>query len=370
MPTLQQSYVQRMYQPIVGIFFLLAALIFTGVVYAGLSKTVITVTTIPQPLHETITVTIGPKDNVGPLYLHGTVTTTPLSETVTAKPSGEGPLVPAHAHGTVTFHNTSTKSQPLSAGTRLQADNGVIVRTTNRVDIAPGSTVHDDAVADPLGDEGNVVPGRFVIVALWPGLQDKIYATSDQAFTGGSVQQSGGLSLTDLTTASDQAEKNIRQKLGQSFPGALKQLAAIDVVAVPPANQPSDTYAVTVNMKATTVTYSTDQLNALIQAGLNKLVPTGQTLKSIDRPILSIDSQPTDQEVVVTITAKGLSELSPTSPVFQTTQFIGLDQNAIVAKLSGTSAVKDIRLRFSPPWRTVAPNQPDQIKIIIKSSAS
>ena len=363
MATLQQSHLEKFYRPFVALFFLAAALIFGGVVYAGSASTVITATTVPQPIKTTITITVGPKTNGGELYLTGQVVSSTEKASTTAKPSGAGPEVPAHAHGTITFHNETNKTQPLTTGTRVQSASGIIFRTQQRVDVPAGGTITTDVVADPVGKDGEVDPGHFVIVALWPGLQSKIYATSDQAFTGGLVQQAGGLGVEDLTKASNEAEKEIRQRVGSSQSGKLIILSPTEVGTVPPSDQPSDSYAVTVSMKVLTITYPAAQLESLIRSRIGQLVPDGQVLQDIQQPELSLHDQPTSDEVVIDVNVKATSVIDTHSSLLDSKQLTSLTEPAVSAKLSGSSLLKNIVVKISPPWRTVTSNRADRVTV-------
>ncbi len=204
MASLRHAQLQWNYRFISATFVVLVVGVIGGIAYAAWSKTVITVTPRRLPVSATFTVIVAPtgQETTG---LSGTVATEERSATVTVQPKQSGATVPAYAAGRVTFRNLTAKDQPLATGTRLRSATGVIVRTTARVDVPAGGTVGADVIADPLGADGNLPPGRFIIVALWPGLQDKIYADSAAAFTGGLAAGGSTLSISGVATGPDGA---------------------------------------------------------------------------------------------------------------------------------------------------------------------
>src|SRR5690349_13048915 len=128
MPDITQAHVQRFYRPLIIGFVILAIGLIGGVLYTSAGGTTIRVTPTLTSVTTTFSLTVSPSP-AGETDLAGTVTGEPLTASVTATPSAEGADVPAHATGTVTIKNTSGGAQALAASTRLQAENGVIVRT-------------------------------------------------------------------------------------------------------------------------------------------------------------------------------------------------------------------------------------------------
>lgn len=365
MSRLHQAHLQRMYGPIGAGFAVVTLALLGGVLYLGATRTTITVTPKLKTVTDTLQLTIGPADNSSPDRLTGTISSSTMTEQAIATPNGQGAETPAHAHGTITIKNTSTQSQPLAARTRLQAENGQIVRTTARVDVPASGSVDATVTADALGLEGNIAPGKFVIVALWPGLQDKIYGQSTTTLTGGTIRAGSTLSLDALTDASDEAQAKIRTSFGQNEPGTMKILVPVSVATSPKPEVPSDQYAVTVVMKAITVTYPNEVLQSLISARLKERLAVDEVLRSVTAAEIKAGEQPTADTLVVTVTAKGDAAVSSTAPLLQPAQFVSRDRSAIVTQLLGSDAVKSAAVVFSPAWRRSAPNQPDRITVVV-----
>ena len=369
MSTLKNAHVQNIYRPVSIVFAVLVVLFIVGVVYAGWSSSVITVTPKLNQVNASFPVTIGGETTDGSA-LAGTVTTEEKSATVTVTPTGTGAPVPAHASGQVTIKNTTAKEQPLAVGTRLQADSGVIVRTTQRVDVPANGDVEVTTIADPLGETGNLPPGKFVIVALWPGLQDKIYGQSTVTFSGGLAAGGTSLSLEELTTASDQAVAKISLEVGTSRPGFYISLEPTSVVSDPKPEVASASYAVTVTMRVTTVTYPTAELQQLITQELTKALALNQTLQEPEAPSFRIDDRPTTDRIVLHVDVASAAYASSTSPLLQRATFTGLTVEEITKKLADQSIIKSSQVKLSPWWRSTAPVQADRITLIILPAQS
>ncbi len=123
--------------------------------------------------------------------------------------------------GQVTLVNTTGKDQPLRATTRLLTASGVLYRLRNFVTVPAGGQIVAEAYADQAKPESAVPAStKFTIPGLWSGLQDKIYAVSNQVIDYQSNSQPVVLA-TDLEQAITQA----KQAAAEQAKGQLAQQA-------------------------------------------------------------------------------------------------------------------------------------------------
>ncbi|MBI5466824.1 MAG: baseplate J/gp47 family protein, partial [Candidatus Kerfeldbacteria bacterium] len=364
MAELRQAQLQRMYRFVILGFVVLVLGVSAGVGYAAWSKTTVTITPRRVPLTADFSVTVAAASSEA-TTLVGTVASETKSATVTVTPEQQGTPIPAHATGQVILTNTTAKDQPLAAGTRLKADNGVIVRTNSRVDVPAGGTVKATVTADLLGEEGNLPAGHFIIVALWPGLQDKIYADSEVAFSGGLASGGATLAVADLTAASDRAQADIVKTLPANRPGTIVVTAPESVTTNPTASTPSTSYEVTVKLKVVTVTYSANELSTLIGQQLRSSLADDQELSSVDEPRVTLGEQPSADSVILDVTALGQATIAKNSPRIARSAFVGKSAQEISSQLLGTDVVKSVVISFSPWWRTTAPERADRIVVVL-----
>ena len=90
--------------------------------------------------------------------------------------------VGAEIIGRVTIKNEYSKNQPLVATTRLLSSDDKLFRIKNTVNIPAGGSVEVEIYTDNPGEDMAIYPDRFTIPGLWAGLQDKIYAESQEKF--------------------------------------------------------------------------------------------------------------------------------------------------------------------------------------------
>jgi len=367
MATLQQSYLQGIYRPIIWVFVGLAVIILGIAGYTGCSNTVISL--VPRPKLVTIqkTFLVSPNQVEGQPWINGQVSLTEEQATVVVPASTNSQQVPGRARGTVTFSNTTTRDQPLVAGTRLAATNSLIFRTVSRVNIPARGTVEAEVQADVEGAAGDVEPGRFTIVALQPATQSLIYATSAKKFTGGTIAQSGTLSVDDLTAASNQAREEIRARVGATEPGKIINLEPLSVVTEPAADIPSSQYRVIVKMRVQKTVYDQPDLDRQLNDLLLAALPVDLALVAIESPVVVPTEQPASNSIVIDVASRGYGIVTTAAAWLQPGVFIGLNRTEIMTALLGTNLVERAEGKFSPWWRQTAPDRPDRITIDLSS---
>lgn len=372
MASLQQTYLRRAYRFMLLFFSIGVFLVFAAVIYLGWSSSIITITPRLKPVSATFSVLISADQttSVADRRITGRMDNKPLTDSLVIEPSSSAALTPDHAHGPMIIKNTTASAQPLVAGTRLRSPSGVIVRTTKRVDVPARGQATAEVVADPLGAEGEVGPGRFTIVALSTSQQANIYGQADRALTGGLISPGQQLALADLTAASNQIEKNIRAKFGQSEPGVLRLLLPDKVSAIPPADQPSAKYDVTVAMTGMTIEYDQTDLNRIISAELSKGLATGEEVVDWTAPEPRVNGLPSGGQLLITLVVDGRFQLSRTDALFQAASYRQLDRSAILQRLNGHDLIDSAEVKISPWWRRTTPHQANRIKIIIKPAAT
>lgn len=145
------------------------------------------------------------------------------SHIVTVAKSGTA-TAPVKASGTVILYNAySTSAQNLLINTRLTKPDGKIYFTDKAVTI-PGQTTKNGVAtpgsievtvtAEKPGEEYNSDPTDFKILGFKGSAKyDKIYGRSKTALSGGTNELQNTITLTEATTAYEQAKGGLRDKL-------------------------------------------------------------------------------------------------------------------------------------------------------------
>ncbi|MFA5995478.1 MAG: baseplate J/gp47 family protein [Patescibacteria group bacterium] len=214
--------IQRHYTPLVIIFIGVTVLIGLLVYYLAFNKTTITIHTAPVAETQTFSYSNDQLDAV-------LVNTNLTAIEFTYSDISESTPVPSTARGTVVIENHYSADQPLVRTTRLLSTEDVLFRTDKTVVVPSGGSVTVPVYADEPGETGNIPPSKFEIVALWAGLKDKIYATSQAAMTGGVINESI-LTQNDMANAKLAAETAWREQAST----ALNKLAQTEATGITP----------------------------------------------------------------------------------------------------------------------------------------
>lgn len=224
------------------------------------------------------------------------------------------------ATGTVTLSNEwDSLPHTLAAGTTLKAQNGNQYITTVEATI-PGATstlVNGKVVITPgkqsvaieaaaPGDGYNSSPTSFTIPSLPSAQQDKIYGTSNSAFTGGSSKIVTVVTQDDIDKLTTNVKKqNVDEaivdikaqatdkvyldKAVQTVSQDVSSSAGVDVVA--------DSSEVTVKGKFQVIAFAKKDQDELIRKLLEGKIPQGQTLASSGDGV-SVDNSQSDLNLV------------------------------------------------------------------------
>ena len=201
---IRKSKIEKYYQKIVIIFIVLTVIIVGLIIYFSFSKTIVSVTPKLSDQDTTFRMFISQtEDTNNPESIKGAILEITSEESQTYDYVSELAEVPAKATGTVTIYNNYTKDQPLVSTTRLMSDGDILFRTKETVTVPVGGSVEVEVEADQAGASGDIGPDKFTIVALWPGLQEKIYAESTEAMTGG-TQKATLVTAANLSQAKNE----------------------------------------------------------------------------------------------------------------------------------------------------------------------
>ncbi|MBI4092638.1 MAG: hypothetical protein HY420_01810 [Candidatus Kerfeldbacteria bacterium] len=377
-PRRLRPFVARVYRNGTIIFGLSSLIVAGFVVFLAFSTTTIAVQLTPRSIAETTSVTIRPNAAATDELLPGTIGTATVEETVNLNVPTAGQVVDDFARGTVTFVNATASTQPLAATTRLRASsNGLIYRTTKRVDVTPGSQITAEVVADEAGTKGNIGPDRFEIVALWPGLKDKIYATSGQAMTGG-TRSDARISAGLISQAEDQLKEKVVAAAKSNAPSSPADETAVGKPFIveqstrrdaEPGEQKSE-LTVKGSAKVAFIFVQTEPLEQLTTKILNNALRPGEELVS-SSPTLTwniLEANATDSSARVELHIQQDVRLKSNAEQLAPAKFTKKTKKEILSQLLGTPGVSRADLQLSPFWATRTSSSPSQIKVVVTTA--
>ncbi len=371
-----------LYKKILIGFSIVATILAGLIVYYSLSKTIITVTL--KPTEKTSTISVLVRKNAAEqesnliTAVSGTLTSVTVNGSKTFDNPATGGEVPAQATGTVTIYNNYTKDQPLAATTRLLTPDGILFHVKDRVDVPAGSKVENvEVYADQPGKTGNIGPTKFTIPGLWPGLQDKIYAESSTAMSGGVrtgrsvtqafINESAQLLTTELA---DQAVAELAKPDGEraavtAEPSMLTPVIQSQTESAKDGEEAA-TLTIDQKIKFIAVVFDVPTLESIAQNDLATNLPVDEQIDSESEAILSYSVESYDLKtesamLAVKYTANIIPRLS--NPIFDRDKVAGHDAQEIKAYFSHFDQIKEVQIKFSPFWVTKAPQLKDHIEI-------
>ncbi len=272
--------------------------------------------------------------------------------------------------GQVKIVNNSTRNQPLVKTTQLQAANGVIVRTNETVTVPAGGDVSVDVYPKEPESFQAIAPGNLTIIKLSPSLQDKIYGVANKTMST-DPREVKILSESDINKAktelSAQLAEAVKKELG------LKESDQItpEIVSFKTdkkAGDETDTFKLTMAVKAKYLQFDQNQLMALVNKKINNLNLTGLAVGDITpvNLIYTIVDDNLAGSVLIKVNYLLSAKLGLDSPVLDKQNLAGKSIEVAKEYLSQSDLIKDAQITVSPYWRKSLPKQADKIRIIIK----
>lgn len=358
-----------------AVFIGIVVLIAGAIAFLSFSTTSIAITLEPHTVTASTSFAVATQPAAGSDDLAGTIIQTPTTGDQTVDVPQSGATVDDYAHGTVTFVNHATKTQALAAGTRLKAaSNGLIFKTTARVDIPVNGTVTADVTCSTAGATGNIGADQFEIVALWPGLKDKIYATSTAAMAGG-TRSSSQLAQATIDDAAAQLTEKLLSDASGTPPAAPTGMTLINApftigtktTASAKAGDHVDSLTIHGTTTVAFVAVDTAALTRVLNAALAASLPAGERFLD-DTPtatwrLIDLSTKTGTAHLQVTLTDR--AELATNSALFAADRFTGKTPDDIRSQLLGTDGVKSATVSLAPFWASKTSTTPGQIRVTV-----
>jgi hypothetical protein len=305
--------------------------------------------------------------------LKGEIRVLPLSAEKVYEASGEE-ILGEEVIGEVTLHNEYNKAQPLVAKTRLLSTDNKLFRLREAVNIPAGGTVKAAVYADENSEEMAIAPTRFTIPGLWLGLQDKIYATSEEKFEYRHQvkkyvkQRDLDQALSDIKkTLDSKAEKSLNSldDVSVAMAYSLDENAAIVKVGAKLGEEVAE-FTVSAENNLAVALFPQSEAENLVKAKLAFLLPDDKKLSSFDSNEIDYRLDSFDAESKtgsVTASFKGSMSLRTDANIIDKRQVVNLNQTQISEYLSAFPEIESYELNFFPSFIKRAPSLADRIKV-------
>lgn len=366
---LSQNQPVKFYKIVAVSFLFLTLILFGMIIFMSSKRATIVITTKPEEIDVSDTITFDLEDD----NVFATSTVVEISKNFEPRSTREEMSI---ATGVVTLYNELDYDQPLVATTRLLSTEGVLFRLKNRVTVPAEGSIEVEVYADTEGKENEIGPSKFIIPGLREDTQEFIYAKSD-GFMKGGVRSFGVVTSEDLDTASEQLKAELLN-LGKEKLAINKTEDYDMVVQVVDFSADSavefgtevDQYSLKAIATVTGIFYNKNYIMNKAEQSLQKrIVSDVEKIKECqDEPVVTLaEYNVDDNQVVLNVFYKGLSELDPESRQIDKIMFFGKTKDEVRRYLLSLDRVNGVDIKFSPAWMHTVPHVSEHVNLIVKT---
>jgi hypothetical protein len=287
-------------------------------------------------------------------------------------------VVGEEAVGTATIISSYDKNQPLVATTRLLTPDGKLFRIKETVNVPAGGSVVVPIYADQPSKDMAVGPTRFTIPGLWAGLQDKIYAQSDQPIV---YQQKAKKHITSEDIANsivDLKQEALKkaQAEASSTEGLNKVIISVDEATIKDQTDAKigveqDNFDASMSVDVTIVAFNEEKVKTLAKQKFILSLPENKEVVSFSDNNIGYTLNNSDWERgVATLNASyvGKTTLKNNSNIIDVNKVLGLNKDQLKAYLTSLPDVAGYEIKFTPSWLWKVPQfiEPSKIHVEIK----
>lgn len=360
------------YKKIVVIYSALCLVLIIAIVYLIFSKAQVLVSFEPEKIASNFVINIGAKTNFDEETIKGDVLEKIMVKEDVVLPTKTTSTVESKASGEVTIANNYNKSQTLIATTRLLSPEGLIFRIAKTVVVPAGGKIKVTVTADQLGKQYEIGPSKFTIPGLWPGLQDKIYGTSESPMSTTS-QNVGSINPESI----EKAKKDLENKLIDEVKNETKpQIIKYEITeeSISPKLEEiknldeAEQIKINLKMKFTIIKFDEKEMENLIKDSFKKLITQEKELISINKDALSYNLEKInlgEKTAKIKISAEGNFVPDLKTMNFPKDKLVGLTDAEVRSYMSNFPTIKNVEINLRPFWLKTMPLLSDKIEIKI-----
>ena len=254
-------------------------------------------------------------------------------------------------------------------------------RTKETITVPAGGQVDVAVEADEEGEKGNIGPAHFTVVALWKGMQDKVYGESSQSMTSG-IKDVMVATLENINEAKEQLAAELKEQAIQELsreivkenpnekiiPDAVTYQIISEEADVEP-NAEVDQFIIASELKIIAAVFDEKKLFDLMNHKLADSLDSDEELASASQESLQYTVKLYDlkaQTAQLEITISGSSLIKLSSPIFNRENLTNKDKQDIRTYFDDFSEIQNVEVRFSPFWVFRSPALKDHIEIKIQ----
>jgi hypothetical protein len=367
----------NIYKKIAFSFIILTIILLITVFYFSFVKLTITIIPSKERLSDSLMLSINDKKNYlqeTKKSINGIVDQVEFEESNQYKSTGQE-IIGEEGVGVVMMINNYTKNQPLVASTRLLSPDNKLFRIKNTINVPAGGSMEVEVYADKPNESMAIAPTTFTIPGLWAGLQDKIYAKSQEGFLYQKqvkrtiLEKDIEQSIVDLKKLLiEKAEK----KFGQNYEGFDKVIYSLDDNSISieidsKAGEEKENFIATAKASVNIIAFLSKTVGNLAEEKLLVIIPDNKKLVDFNREemvcILN-DSDMEQGQASISVNFNGFMILDEEAEIVDRTKILGLSKAQLIGHLESKKEIDHFEVKFSPAFIDRVPNLVDRIKII------
>jgi hypothetical protein len=286
-------------------------------------------------------------------------------------------VIGKEAIGKVTIVNNYTKNQPLVATTRLLSSDGKLFRLSDTVNVPAGGSVSAKIYADEPSEEMEIGPTTFSIPGLWAGLQEQIFAKSDEKVVYQQkvkkyiVQEDLDDSIRELKQKLLAEAKNQINKDYEEYGQIIYKIDenSIESEVDKKAGEEVDTFLASMEADVIVVAFDDQKSAELAKQKFISSLLKNKELLSFDNEniIYSLNNYDHAQGIAtINATFEGKVSLKEDSDIVEIDKILGLNSSQLDAYLSGLPEIAGFEVKYFPSFIKRVPKLVDRIEIKIK----
>ena len=357
MPSIDHVRIYSHYRYILWIFILISLIITMVLLFYSLSSAKITVfiPTQSTAISKELTVSAKAEKN-NSFSIGGKILEEDLSDTLAVRPA-KTESKEQKLSGSIAIINNSAKDQPLVSGTRLLSENGILFRTEKTITVLARQSIQVEAKADDAAAGPVFAPQKFTIVALWPGLQDKIYGAISDPITA-KTEVIRITSRADIDKAKLDLEKNLYAKglaalraknignLQISDNLIVKEM--IDFSHTGIADKEQGEFTAEGKMRLTAIAVDPESVKSALLTGQENVVLSKESITRIADPVIKISSLDLKNNSARIIAKITIPANTPKTDPFIVKSLVGKTPNEIAEYFKRSVYAKEVNVKMKP----------------------
>lgn len=372
MPSIDNARIYSHYRYILWIFIFISLIITIILLFYSLSSAKITVFVRTQPIsiNKELTISANTEKN-NAFSINGKILEQEINDALTVRPA-KTESKKQTLSGAITIINNTAKDQPLVSDTRLLSENGILFRTKKTITVPARQSVQIEAKADDAAGGTIPAPQKFTIVALWPGLQDKIYGTISDPIIA-KTEVIGITERGDIDKAKLDLEKKLYAKglaalhaknIGNlQIPDNLIIKEMIDFSHTGIADKEQEEFTAEGKMRLTAIAVNPESIKSNLLTGQENMVLSKESIGRIADPILKISSLDLKNNSARIIAKIAIPANTPKTDPFIVKSLAGKTPKEITEYFKRSVFAKDVEVKMKPINLPVLLSPAENIKI-------